>query len=129
MDENWDASGYDNISFEEGTLSITIETIDAFKDIKQITSTSVYQGISKSIVVKFAPSKFSKFAYYSASEPAGIWWTGYDTVWGPFHVQGDFRCLSHPVFHGKVTHQGSMVYNSSEAADAPVLLGGYESGV
>jgi hypothetical protein len=73
-----------------------------------------------------APSKFSKFAYYSANEGSYIWWTSSDTVWGPFHTQDKFKIDGSPVFYGKVT---SLRGYSQQAGSHPKFYGGYESGV
>lgn len=74
----------------------------------EILAEGKYNGIEKMVAVKLLPSKFSKFAYYSAYEPSNIWWTTGDTVWGPMHVQGDLRIANSPVFYGKVTLEGSV---------------------
>jgi hypothetical protein len=63
---------------------------------------------SNIVIVQLLPSKFSKFAYYSAYEPEGIWWTSNDTVWGPMHVQGNLQVSDSPVFWGKVTVEGDI---------------------
>ena len=102
FDPTW-ASGYSQLSFEGGTIDVSVTVIDPFQNIRRITSVGTYEGISKTIHVTLQPSKFSKFAYYSANEPSNIYWTSSDTVWGPLHVQGKLNVNGSPVFYGKVT--------------------------
>lgn len=70
-----------------------------------ILAEGTYDGETALVAVELLPSKFSKFAYYSANEPSNIWWTSGDTVWGPMHVQGKLRVANSPVFYGKVSSQ------------------------
>jgi len=77
-------------------------------DMIAIQAEGTYNGETSIVSVELLPSKFSKFAYYSAYEPSNIWWTSGDTVWGPMHVQGNLKIANNPVFWGKVTLQGSI---------------------
>jgi hypothetical protein len=52
-----------------------------------------------------------------------------DTVWGPFHTQGDLLASLKPSFYGKATFKGKISYQTSEKVDAPYFHGGYEKGV
>lgn len=149
-------AGFSNKEFSGGKMSATVELVDAFTDTRKITATGVYydpvnkKDISKSIVIVLQPGRFSRFAYYSAYEPSGIWWTTNDVVWGPMHVQGALSVQGRPVFWGKVTTQSGInyydpgkyvtkrvwngrkwVYQSvwEPGSDDPQFLGGYESGV
>jgi len=128
MDPTWD-DGYDDVPFQSGTMDISVQILDAFKNIRQITSEGTYQGYTHTAKVVLAPSKFSKFAYYSVSEGGTIWWNGTDTVWGPFHTQDYLRAANHPVFYGKATTKRSIIYYKNEATDKPYFFGGYEQGV
>ena len=74
-DPTWTA-GYNNLSFSGGNLNVTVQVVDAFKNIRRITSIGKFQGITKKVSVTLQPSKFSKFAYYSIYEGGSIWWTG-----------------------------------------------------
>ena len=125
---NWD-EGFANVSFENGSFSASIQVMDAFKKIKKLTTTGSYGGVTKTIEVIFQPSKFSKFAYYSMNEGGTIWWTGSDTVWGPFHTQDYMRVANHPVFFGKATTQKSLIYQTDKSTDEPKFYGGFEQGV
>lgn len=127
-DPTWD-DGYDDVPFQNGTMDISVQILDVFKNIRQITAEGTYQGYTYTAKVVLAPSKFSKFAYYSVSEGGTIWWTGSDTVWGPFHTQDYMRVYRHPVFYGKATTKKSLVYYKDEPTDKPYFLGGYEQGV
>jgi hypothetical protein len=128
LDPTWD-DGYSNIPFQDGHFNVQLAVLDPYKNIREVTAQGTYQGKSSTVKVKFAPSKFSKFAYYSVSEGGTIWWTGNDTVWGPFHTQDYLRAAYHPVFYGKATTKKSLIYYNSQSADKPFFLGGFEQGV
>lgn len=129
LDPTWKANGYSNIAYQGGTIDIGVQIIDPYKNIIEITAEGSYDGYNSTVKIKLAPSKFSKFAYYSVNEGGTIWWTGSDTVWGPFHTQDYMRVHQHPVFFGKATTKRSLVYYTSEKADKPYFLGGFETGV
>lgn len=128
LDPTW-VDGYSNVAFQGGSLDVQVEVIDVYKNIRELTAEGTFDGKTSVVKVKFAPSKFSKFAYYSVSEGGTIWWTGSDTVWGPFHTQDYLRAYKHPVFFGKATTKKSIIYYTSQNADKPYFLGGYEQGV
>jgi len=128
LDPTWD-DGYSNINFQQGSYNVQLEIIDVYKNIREITAQGTYGGKTSTVKVKLAPSKFSKFAYYSVSEGGTIWWTGSDTVWGPFHTQDYLRAAYHPVFYGKATTKKSIIYQNNQNTDKPYFLGGYEQGV
>ncbi|MGQ9799918.1 MAG: hypothetical protein ACUVRG_11650 [Ignavibacterium sp.] len=128
LDPTWNA-GYNNIPYQNGKLYVTVETIDAYKNIKRITSIGIFQKDTSRVQVTFAPSKFSKFAYYSVYEGSNIWWMNQDTVWGPFHTQDVLRASRHPVFFGKASSKGGIQYYTNQATDKPYFYGGYEQGV
>ncbi len=128
LDNSW-TSGYNNIDFEKGKVNVTVQVIDAFKDIRKITSLGSYEGKTAKVEVTLSPSKFSRFAYFSVNEGSGIWWTENDTVWGPFHTQDYIRAYKHPVFYGKASTKKSLIYYSSKKKDEPNFYGGFETGV
>ncbi len=128
LDNKWD-SGYDKINFMDGKLTVTVEVIDAFQDIRRITSVGTFRGITNQVQLVLSPSRFSKFAYYSVNEGGTIWWTGSDTVWGPFHTQDYMNVYQHPVFYGKATTKRSLKYYSSKKNDYPMFYNGFEQGV
>jgi len=88
-----------------------------------------YRGSTKEIEVIFKPSGFSKFAYLSIGDPTNLYWSYKDTIWGPFHSQGNINSYRHPVFYGKATTSGTVNNYQSEELDAPYFYGGFESGV
>jgi len=128
LDNSW-MSGYSNVNFNDGKLNVAVQIVDAVKNIKKITSLGTFGGITRQVQVTLSPSKFSKFAYYSVSENGTIWWTGTDTVWGPFHTQDYLRAYDHPVFYGKATTKKSIKYYDKQKNDQPYFLGGFEQGV
>jgi len=128
LDPTWD-DGYDNLSFQGGTINVEVNIIDAYQNIRQIVSAAYYRGEDDTVRVTLAPSKFSKFAYYSVNEGSSIWWTDNDTVWGPFHTQDYMRAYRHPVFYGKATTKKKILYYTSQSKDKPYFYGGFEQGV
>lgn len=125
-DQTFNYTFYDSPT-DYGTVSVTLSTIDAYRKIRQVVSTSNYKGTISTIKVIFQPSSFAKYAYFSDSEGANIWWTTRDTVWGPFHTNGQLRVADQPVFYGKVTIDGRVVKYSGSAN--PKFYGGLETGV
>ncbi|NWF51014.1 MAG: hypothetical protein HXY49_10795 [Ignavibacteriaceae bacterium] len=128
FDPTWD-EGYDDLSFEGGEINVSVNIVDAYKNIREIKSEGEYRGTTSIVSVILSPSKFSKFAYYSVNEGGSIWWTNNDTVWGPFHTQDYLRASKHPVFFGKATCKRSVVYYSSKSKDAPIFKAGFQQGV
>jgi hypothetical protein len=128
LDPSWNA-GFNDLNLNGGTINATVSGPSKYSNIIQIVSEGTYKGVTHTVTVKLQPSKFSKFAYYSVSEGGTIWWTGSDTVWGPFHTQDYLRAYQHPVFMDKTTSQKSLIYYTSKGADAPVFNGGYQNGV
>jgi hypothetical protein len=128
IDPTW-VDGYSNLPFQNGTMNISVQVLDPYKNIRQITTQGTVQGHTSTVKITLAPSKFSKFAYYSVSEGGTIWWTGSDTVWGPFHTQDYMRVHQHPVYYGKATTKRSLIYYTNEKTDKPYFFGGYEQGV
>lgn len=128
VDPTWD-DGYSDENFSGGKLNVSVQVVDAYKNIRQIVSTGTYHGLTSTVTVTLSPSKFSKFAYYSVSEGGTIWWTGNDTVWGPFHTQDYLRAAKHPVFFGKASSLKKLIYYDNKTKDKPEFLGGYETGI
>ena len=128
LDPYWD-SGYEDIPYQNGELDIELNIIDAYQNYREIVATGEYEGISSTVRVTLAPSKFSKFAYYSVYEGGSIWWTNKDTVWGPFHTQDYLRVYRHPVYYGKATTKRKLIYYTSKEKDKPYFYGGFETGV
>ena len=128
FDNDWN-DGYDNIPFNGGHYSVTVQTIDPARDIVRISSVGTfgegqYQE-THTVEVKLQPSSFSRFAYFSNKEKIGsstIWWTSKDTVWGPFHTNDKMRIDGNPVFMGKATSYKG-IYKSS--GSHPEFNGGY----
>jgi hypothetical protein len=122
-------SGYSGLDYQKGKLYVSVNVLDAFKNIRQIYAIGIFNHDTSRVKVTLAPSKFSKFAYYSVSEGGNIWWTGKDTVWGPFHTQGNLLAFQKPSFFGKASSKGSISYYTNQKTDAPYFHGGYEQGV
>jgi hypothetical protein len=130
---SWD-DGFSDLPFQGGEINVEINVIDAVKNIRELVSTGTYpvdmpHSHTDTVRIILAPSKFSEYAYYSVSEGGTIWWTGNDTVWGPFHTQDYFRVYKHPVFLGKKTsHKKKIIYYTSKSKDSPVITGDYMPG-
>lgn len=125
LDPTW-TSGYTNVSFSGGSYTVKVDVIDAFKNIRRITSVGNYVGYNDTVQVTLQPSSFSKFGYYSVNEGSGIYWITGDSVWGPFHTQDVLRISGNPVFNGKVTVKNGMTQTSGSN---PQFNAGYLSGV
>ncbi len=125
FDPTW-TTGYTNENYNGGTMNVSVNVLDAFKNVRQIVSTGTYQGYSSTVKVTLQPSSFSKFAYYSVYEN-GIWWVTGDTVFGPFHTQDYLRVAGHPVYDGKVTILKSIIKYNYQSS--PIFNGGFQQGV
>ena len=128
LDNSWE-TGFSGVAYEDGNLDANLVVLNPFRNIRKLTSTGSYRGVTKSVEVLFQPSSFSKFAYLSISDPTNLYWSYKDTIWGPFHSQGNIKSYRHPVFHGKATTNGVVENYQSEELDAPHFYGGFESGV
>jgi hypothetical protein len=128
LNNDWN-QGFSDVDFEDGYFDATVEVIDLFRNVRKLTTIGHFRGSTKRIEVVFKPSSFSKFAYLSISDPTNLYWSNKDTIWGPFHSQGNINAYRHPVFFGKATTNGTVHYYQSEALDAPYFYGGFESGV
>ena len=127
-------TGY-SVPFQNGHLDITVDIVDAVLGLREITSRGTFLGKTSEIKLRIAPSNFSEYAYYSTYERSSpsstgtIWWTGKDTVWGPFHTQDRLNVALHPSFLGKHTsHKGSINYQTNKTTDSPIITGIYEPG-
>lgn len=127
LDPTWTA-GY-NQQYQNGNMVVRVLVLDAFKNIRQIESYGIFNGDTSVVRITLAPSKFSKFAYYSISEGGNIWWINQDTVWGPFHTQDRLRASKKPSFYGKASSKQAIQYLTNQFTDAPYFHGGYEQGV
>ncbi len=128
LDDTWE-TGISKRDFLDGQIEATLDVVDKIKNIRKLTAKGTYGGVSNTVEVIFQPSKFSKFAYYSMSEGGSIWWTGNDTVWGPFHTQDYMRVYRHPVFYGKASTKKKLIYYTNKSKDEPRFFGGFEKGV
>lgn len=114
-------------NFDDGTIQAKLTTIDPLRNLKEIISKGTYSGVETQVRIVLKPGSFSKYAYFSHSEGANIWWTTTDTVWGPMHTNGSLRVADRPVFKGKVTIDGNLIKHSNSAK--PQFLGGFQQGV
>ncbi|MCW8817799.1 MAG: hypothetical protein OQK52_08010, partial [Ignavibacteriaceae bacterium] len=133
MNPGWD-DGY-SIPFQGGHLDVTVTMVDPVLGYREITSQGTFDNTSSEIKLRIAPSNFSEYAYYSTwerSSPSStgtIWWTGKDTVWGPFHTQDNLNVALHPSFLGaRTSHKGAINYKTNKSTDSPVITGIYEAG-
>jgi hypothetical protein len=135
LDPNW-VAGFSNIACMGGTYTTNIQTLDATKLIKSITTISTYNGYNgyavktyhDTLIVTFQPGRFSRYAYYSASEGGSpIYWATGDTVKGPLQTQDYLRVSGNPVFLGFVGTKLGVV-NKNGSSDHPQFLGGMLTG-
>lgn len=148
FDPTW--NGTIDKDFAGGKMYAYVETVDIINNFKRITAKGTYEDKEKIIRILLRPGRFSLFAYYSAYEPSGIWWTTGDEVTGPLHVQGDLQVSGSPIFRGMVTTKTGLVlkdpgkwvtkkvWNGKKyvnqqvwvpGTDNPQFLGGYNSGI
>jgi hypothetical protein len=126
LDPTWTA-GFNNVSFEGGSYTVSVDIINSFTNTRRITSIGYYDGYSDTVQVTLQPSSFSKFAYYSAFEGTStIYWVTGDTVWGPLHTQDKLTINGDPVFNGKVTTKKKVIITGYSN---PQFNGGYQNGV
>jgi len=107
-------------TFDGVTVLDSLKTLDAYLNIKKIVSTATislphsafapkeewYFKERMKVIVK--PSMFSKYAYFSHNEGSGIRWSGRDSIFGPFHTNGNLTFTGNAVFTGLVTHGGTI---------------------
>jgi hypothetical protein len=110
------------INFDGGTITTTLATVNAVQNIRTLTSVGKMSITNdrllgddsvwtSTIRIVIQPSMFSRFAYFSDSEGVGINWGGRDTVWGPFHTNGNLLFNGNAIFHGTATYGGTITYN------------------
>jgi len=111
-----------------GTDNLKIITRDS-NGVKIVTSIGSYKGKTHTVEIKIKMANFSEYAYFSNIEGA-IWWTGTDSVFGPFHTNDDLFVQGHPYFAGPTTSHGGIVqYYTDQATDEPTIVGSYTSGI
>ncbi len=111
-----------------GTDNLIINLKDSL-GTKIVTSTGIYQDVSKTVEIKIALANFSEFAYFSNIE-GNIAWTGKDSILGPFHTNDNILVKSHPYFAGPITSQGGIIkYFANKTADEPIIVGQYITGI
>jgi len=120
------------MSYDGVTILDSLKTIDSYQNIKKIVSIATislphsafapkeewYFKERTKVIVK--PSLFSKYAYFSHNEGASINWSGKDSIFGPFHTNGNLLFNGNAVFTGLVTYGGSLTLNGNN----PKFLGG-----
>jgi hypothetical protein len=129
---NW-RTGFSDISFQGGTYSISVSSIDSFRIRVDVMATyGEKYGLNRKVVsypetLVLGLTQFSKFAYFSNSE-GSIQWAKGDTVWGPFHTQDRITTTGNPgpVFEGRATSLNGLTRVSGST---PSFLGGYQNGV
>lgn len=133
LDKNW-SLGYNNKDYQNGKIFLNVSSfydasISPVDTFKLVTSLGIFNHDTSLVKIVLGPSSFSKFAYYSVSEGGKIYWIKKDTVWGPFHTQGDLLASHHPSFMGKASLKGKIKYETNKATDAPIFHQGYDPGV
>ncbi len=125
--KNLDMSG----SFSNGRYSVrtTIANINGI-NYSAIVAVGSYPGrsgvINDTVRVLLKSRSFNEYAFFSVNENNTNWITK-DTLWGPFHTQGEIFVSGKPVFYGKVTNLTPKF--KSSWSDKPYFYGGYQSGV
>ncbi len=129
LDPTWN-NGYNDIDFEGGTFTVTVNVPANDTNSIQVSSTATFADISKTIIVILRPFRFSRFAYYSVQEGTGIWWTSNDVVRGPFHTQDVLRVQGRPQFWDRASYKGGLeYYNNDDEVNVPQFYKGHATGV
>jgi hypothetical protein len=118
-DTSWKGPGIDvKYPFSGGTFAIEVrDSSYSLTQYKVVNVETIYQGsnldgsgtnVSEYTKIVLSPSSFSKFGYFSASDPASIVWVTGDTVFGPFHSNtyvyvNTNNSIDQPVFMDKAT--------------------------
>lgn len=111
-----------------GNNTLKISLTDS-NGIKTVTSVGTFREKSKTVEIKIVMANFAEYAYFSNVE-GNIWWTGTDSVFGPFHTNDDVQVQGHPYFAGPSTSHGGIVkYYNNEATDEPTIIGKYTPGI
>lgn len=111
--------------FDGVTVLDSLKTINPYLNIKKIVSIATvslphsafapkgewYYKERTKVIVK--PSMFSKYAYFSHNEGASIFWAGRDSIFGPFHTNGNLQFNGNSVFTGLVTYGGTLSLNGN----------------
>ncbi len=87
---------------------------------------SMHGTISDTVRILFQPSFFSGYAFFTQNENNVNWITG-DTVYGPFHTNGNMYITGSPVFYGRATWVGSPAKPNSSGS-RPYFYGGWQQG-
>jgi len=83
---------------------------------KVLTAKGTYQGETVEIVIKTKRREFSRYSYFTVSEPT-IYFTTGDTLNGPVHTNDEFHIDGAPVFNGKVTSPNDWVASNGDQDD------------
>jgi cytoskeletal protein CcmA (bactofilin family) len=75
---------------------------------KVLTARGEYDGTTVEIEIKTKRREFSRYSYFTVSEPT-IYFTTGDTLNGPVHTNDEFHIDGDPVFNGKVTSPNDWV--------------------
>ncbi|MEE9431625.1 MAG: hypothetical protein V3V16_11325, partial [Melioribacteraceae bacterium] len=111
-----------------GTNNLEI-TLNDSMGTKTVTSTGTNNNKSQLVEIKIKMANFSEYAYFSNIED-NIWWTGADSVFGPFHTNDHVQVQGHPYFAGPSTSHGGIVkFFTNEATDKPSIIGKYTPGI
>lgn len=125
------------ITYDGITVLDSLKTLDSYQNIKKIVSVAsitlphtlfmpldeYFFTATTKVIVK--PSLFSKYGYFSNNEGSGIYWSGKDSILGPFHTNGNLQFSGNSVFTDLVTYGGTLSLNGNN----PQFLGGKQGNI
>lgn len=124
--ENYVGSGtlksYDQTTISQLSDSVTVKQWDQYTVV--LYSEAEYEGYRISTEVLMSRDSFSKYSYYTNTQPTNIYFTSKDTLSGPVHTNGTFRIAGNPVFNGFVTSPAGGWIGHSSYSNNPQFNGG-----
>lgn len=85
-----------------------------------LVSDGHYLQQNSEITVLMRRTSYSKYAYFTNTEPSNIYFVSGDSLKGPVHTNGTIHVNGDPVFEGQVTSP-----NQWSGSGSPKFLGGY----
>ncbi len=104
-------TAYDQATISNFGDSANVGTWNEYKLL--LYSEVEYEGYTVATEVLMQRDSFSKYSYYTNTQPSNIWFLTGDTLSGPVHTNGTFRIAGEPVFEGLVTSPTSWIGHSS----------------
>lgn len=102
---------YDQNSIGNLSDSVTVGNWDQYTVV--LFSEATYEDYTVATEVLMSRDSYSKYSYFTNTQPSNIWFMSRDTLSGPVHTNGTFRIAGNPIFNGLVTSPTSWIGHSS----------------